>query len=213
MSNMSNNLSDYAAREQQRMDESQAMLDEINAMARAEAEAQRYAEQQAAQQYAAQQRMAQQQQAAQQQRAIAQQQAAMRDRQSQLQAQPARSTGGTGSWETAGQSSGGGSPAPHVPDDPARLGLRRPLRPAARRQLELGVVLGHRRGVPRRPQQRQRRTLGPTLSGPPGNGLPDAPANRGVCVCVCTHETARSALAYRFSICPILALDMRSLFR
>ena len=112
MSNMSNNLSDYAAREQQRMDESQAMLDEINAMARAEAEAQRYAEQQAAQQYAAQQRMAQQQQAAQQQRAIAQQQAAMRDRQSQLQAQPARSTGGTGSWETAGQSSGGGSPAP-----------------------------------------------------------------------------------------------------
>lgn len=112
LSNMSNNLSDYAAREQQNMDESQAMLDEINAMARAEAEAQRYAEQQAAQQYAAQQQMARQQQAAQQQQALAQQQAAMRDRQSQLQAQPVRSTGGTGSWETAGQSSGGGSPTP-----------------------------------------------------------------------------------------------------
>ncbi|MBW3550081.1 MAG: hypothetical protein KY442_04410 [Proteobacteria bacterium] len=105
MSTMTHNLADYAAREQQRMDDSQAMLDEINAMARAEAEAQRYAEQQAAQQYAAQrqtaQQLAQQQQAAQQQ-ALAQQQAAMRDRQSQLQARPAQSAGGTGSWEHAG---------------------------------------------------------------------------------------------------------------
>lgn len=106
MANMAGNLSDYAAREQQRMDESQAVLDEINAMARAEAEAQRYAEQQAAQQYAAQQQAAQQQLAQQQQaarqQALAQQQAAMRDRQSQLQAQPAQSAGGTGSWEHAG---------------------------------------------------------------------------------------------------------------
>jgi len=60
LGNMASNLADYSAREQQRMDESQRMLDEINAMARAEAEAQRRAEEQAAFERAEQQRAAQQ---------------------------------------------------------------------------------------------------------------------------------------------------------
>lgn len=117
IANMTGNLNDYAAREQQRMDESQAMLDEINAMARAEAEAQRRAEQQAALDSAARQRAAQQQLAQQQYQA------------SRPATRVATSTGATGPGTAAGANGSGAADAAAVaqPGNTAAPAAAKPL--------------------------------------------------------------------------------------